>query len=141
MWLISEQMLDHLSGKRSSLSSPINKAVWCPLAVSAMSLGHVIGLGGMRAFALVSLMHGNALPAIETFDHSFTDANIDLPFDQRVRHAVIMTGYVYMIIKMHAGTTPFGIFVRLFWQRQQRCSFKLIKLARTRARQFLEWSL
>src|SRR5215471_1003226 len=113
MRFVGEQVLDQLLSALTNLGSPGEKASRRPGRVSAMSLGHMLRKSRVRAFALASLVNSNTLPAVKTFDHSLTDADIDLPFYQRVRHAVIMTSYLDMIIKVHAGFAPFGIFVRL----------------------------
>src|ERR1700675_3034202 len=65
-------------------SSPASEPIGCPLGVTPMRTGHVIGISAVPAPAITALVSRNTHPPMEQLDGPGGGANIDLLPDQAV---------------------------------------------------------
>ena len=73
-------------------------------------------------------MHGDALALVEQLDGAGGDAGLDLLAQQPVRHRIVMTVDIDVVVEGHAADAPFGINERFRRQRRQR---RPVQFART----------
>lgn len=83
-------------------------------------------------------MRGDPFAFVEQFNRMGADASVELVFDQRIGHRVVVATHLDMIVDVDAYQLPLGIFVGLNGQGSQRWAIKRFKQALPRTGQFLE---
>ena len=109
-----------------------------PLTGLAVRLGHVGRDGRMARLVVCASMAGDPLATMETLNGMAGDAHIQLLFDQRVGHGVVVTVYLDVIVDVYAHLFPLGIYVGFGGQGLQGRSVQLLELLAPGTRQFLE---
>ena len=79
-------------------------------------------------------MAGDVLAAVETLDGAGRHSDIELTPDQRVRNRVIVTGYVDVVVELHAHRLPLGEDVGTGRQGAQRRPVELLETRASRPR-------
>ena len=74
-------------------------------------------------------MTGDALASVEALDGAGGDADVELAFNEVVRYRVVMALDLDVIIDVHPGFLPLGVFVRCGRQRFERWPVDGLELA------------
>ena len=82
---------------------PLDEAGRRPLAVLAMGLRHVGGIGGVAPAAIVAEVGGHALAALEDLDGGGGAAGIDEFVPELVRDRVVVAVDVDVVVDVDAG--------------------------------------
>ena len=107
-----------LRSRCAGLSRPLDKAGWIPFSVVAVFRRHVLWQGGVTAPDVRPDMGGDTLPFVEHFYHTRGQPDVHSLVQQLVGDAVVMVVYLDVVIQVHFGLIPFGIFVGLLGQQQ-----------------------
>ncbi len=76
-----------------------------------MRLRHVLLYGCMEALLKAPCMACDASTLVEYLDGGQGNTNVQLLFQQLIRHAVIMPVHLYVIVDIDPGLFPLGVFV------------------------------
>lgn len=87
----------------------------------------MLSLGGMLAIAGCARVGRNPLTFMEDFHRPGRDPHPELPFDQLVRHRVIMPVHVDVVIDPGPALFPFRVDIWLFGQRPQSWFVQVLK--------------
>ena len=129
---------DELGGGGTTLLRPAHEPLRGPFHVGLMGLGHMGGYGRMLALEGRATMTTDPLAFMETFHTVGGEPHIDPLADQRIRDGIIMMIDFDMVIDVHGGFLPVGVFIGRGWQRPQRGLVEGEKATVTGAREFLE---
>jgi len=69
MFVLRHQTRDHLGGRRTNTSAPMDQAHWRPFHVGAVSRRHMRGSRGEAALSAVTGMACDPLPSMHQLDH------------------------------------------------------------------------
>jgi len=138
--LLHQQSLDQFAGGRSNRRGPVHQPPGRPLGMGPMRRRHVVGDGGVAAFAGILRMTGDPATFGQHFDGAAGDAQFDFLAHQGMRHAVIVAVVLDVVIDIDAGTLPFGQHEPRRWQRPEVGCIQLREGVRPASWQFLEWA-
>ena len=114
-----DDSLEKRGGRGADLLTGGDQPSRRPLAVAAMSAGHVVGDGGVAAPVGRTGVAGDPLTLVEDLDGLVSDADIDEFTDQAVRGGIPMAVDLDVIIGGDAATLPARKDVGLVGQRSQ----------------------
>ena len=72
-------------------------------------------------------MDSNAVVIVEDLDHAMRQPDGDLLANQAMRHGIETVQHIDMVIGMHLGLLPFGIFKRFRGQIAQGGAFDILE--------------
>ena len=109
----TQDLGDEGGGLDADVGGPALQALGRELGMVTVLLWHVLGDGGVASGLMAASMAGDALAFVETLNGGYRHAHIELPFDQVMRHRVIVALDFDVVIDMHACLFPFGVFIRV----------------------------
>lgn len=97
------------------------------IGVTLMGFGHVLIHGDMAAALGTAHMAGDTRVILEDLDSPISEPDVYPTADQPVRHRVKGLVDFDVIIRMHLGRFPLGVFEWLAGQRRQRSALDLLE--------------
>jgi len=96
-----------------------------PLGIAPMRARHVLGDGGVAAPPGAAQVHGDTLTFAEQLDGVSGDARIELLLDEPIRHRIVVSVDVDMVVEADPPDPPLGVFKGLVRQWLQRRAVEL----------------
>ncbi len=116
-----QQGLDQLLGLGSYIARPLEQALGPPIKNLLVVGGHMSGLGGVATRRAVARMCGvgPTLTLEEDLNAVLTGTDLYFLVDQLKGHRIEMLFEFHMVVNVHPGCFPGGIFIGLLGQRPQ----------------------
>ena len=113
--------LDQLAGLRSDLFRPALQAFGCPFAGFLVLGRHMSGLGRVAAGNAAARMdgHGFGFALVEDLQHALSGPDTHFLVDQGIRDGVEVFFELDVVVNVHPGGFPGGIFKGRFRQGTQ----------------------
>lgn len=104
LWVDSafEDVGDDASSVGLRLLCPADQSLGRPLGMLTVTLGHVLGLGGVAAFVRRAQVAGHALVGVEALDGLCGQAHFELVLHQLVRHRVDVAIDLDVVVDMES---------------------------------------
>lgn len=134
----SQDKLDHGRRGAARLEGPAHQAFRRPLQIRLMGLGHMLFERGMAAFEERTPVTGHPLALVETFHDVGRQSDLHLLLHELIGNAVIVAVDLHVVVDIHPGFFPLGVFVGLFRQWFERGPLHPLEQGPARAGQFLE---
>src|SRR6266850_5652438 len=104
-----ENLLDEGGGVWPDGRAPPDQARWAPLQMRAMGVGHVLRNGGKPAHLMTAAMDPEPSASLKHFDGGGRQPHVERLVDQPIRHRVVMTVDVDVVVNIHADLAPLGV--------------------------------
>src|SRR5262249_57081045 len=105
---------NHVTSVRADLDRPVEEAAGRPFQLRAMTFRQMLRHSRMRAFAVGTLMDGDAFAAVKTFESCGCQADFDFARDELMRHAVVVAVHFNMRVDVYATFLPDRVLIRDF---------------------------
>ena len=79
----------------------------------SVGFGHMRRDGAMAPFEEGAWVTGHSCAMMEDFDHLGRQSHLELVFDQRVGHGIVMTLDFHVVVDIDADAFPLRVFLRV----------------------------
>src|SRR6266699_4157910 len=93
-----ENGFHHTCGGRPTGSRPTDQPLGRPFDVMSVGFGHMRRDGAMAPFEEGAWVTGHSCAMMEDFDHLGRQSHLELVFDQRVGHGIVMTLDFHVVV-------------------------------------------
>src|SRR6516225_1304857 len=101
-----ERVTDHVASVWAGLDRPIEEATGRPFQLRTMTFRQMLRHSCMTALTVGTLMDGDTLSAVKTFERSGCQADFNFARDELMRHAVVMAIHLNMRVDVNTTFLP-----------------------------------